>query len=403
MTLRGILSLVLEAFLLIMALGTGIRDFRIIAVSLGVLILFSLLSVLLAEACLKFKSISDKTEFYRSEEIKYTLEMKGPVILPVVGRMCIKPADNGDITDKKSLRHTFFLFPRFKLRRTYDFKIFCAHTGLWKIGAEKMRISDIFGFFSLPLFRTRKREAIIPLSVLPQLHEFDEENIFVNAALGFGDAARYDSESGELLGDSRLYRDGDTMRRINWKLTARTRKLYTRQFELPEIPKVVIAIDDTAFKDNTGKIADIACETAVSAAKYYLEQDTHVNIITLRARGKEERKSFDYYHLRELPEVETDLITINFVKEDAPSEIYRLNQGKFAGADKIYVISANPSDGLLSAIEEEIKSGRLAICIIPQLNIEPEACVKKAIEDTGANPIMISSVEEISEKVGGRA
>lgn len=401
MTLRGIFSLVLEAFLLVMALGTGIRDFMIIAVCLGVLLAFSLGSLLLAEAFLKYKSIANRTEVACLEEIKYTLSIKGFIILPIVGRVTVRPADNGDITDKKTLRNTFFLFPDFKSKRDFDFNLLCAHTGFWTIGVDKFRVSDIFGFFSLPLLRTRKTEKKIVISVLPNIHDFDEENVFVNAAAGFGDAAKYDSESGELLGDSRLYRDGDTMRRINWKLTARTRKLYTRQFEMPELPKVIIAIDDTAFKDTTGKIADIACETAVSAAKYYLEQENIVNLITLRDR-KEDKKDFKFYNIRELTDVQLSLIDITFEKDDEPSEICRLNQGKFAGADKIYVISANPSEGLLSAIEEEIKNGRLAVCIVPQLEKEPEDCVKKAMENTGANPILISSVEEISEKVGGR-
>lgn len=42
MSLRGLFALVLEAFLLIMALGTDIREFLIVAVCLGGLLVFSI-------------------------------------------------------------------------------------------------------------------------------------------------------------------------------------------------------------------------------------------------------------------------------------------------------------------------------------------------------------------------
>ena len=401
MTSRGIFSLVFEFFLLIMALGTDIREFLIVAVCVGGLLLYSLISLLLAVFSMDFKSHTDETEVSRGEELCYTLSFRGPVILPVVGKVKIKPADNGDITDKADLQHSFLLIPSFKLRRDYNFNLLCAHTGYWSVGVEKLRISDMFGMFNLPLLRTRRRDFAVRVAVLPKIHDFEERDSYIDISKGFGGAAFQNAESGELLGDSRFYREGDALRRINWKQSARLKKLFTRRYETPDVPKAVIALDTACSNDGTGTVTDMYVETAVSIANFFVSVwgDT-VSVVTLRESHRYAPSEFYCREAADLMPLKYHLMSIPFFTESAPLDLFRLDDTALNGADKIYVITANPSEGLLSAVESAAAQGKTAVCIIPQMGDTPLPDVEKAVANTGAEPIYVKSADEIAQKVG---
>lgn len=400
MTLRGIFALAFELFLLIMTLGTDIREFLIVAACVGGLILYSLISLLFAVIGFSCKSKIDSAEIFRGETVKYTLKIYGPAIFPVVGKLAVKPADNGDISDKKSLRKSFLLVPDFKLGRQYNFEFLCAHTGLWKIGIEKFRINDIFGFFSLPLLRTGKKRLLTEIAVLPVARNLNDDGNYIDISKGFGGNAIRNSEMGELLSDSRYYREGDAMRRINWKQSIRTGKLFTRQYEMPEVPNVLIAIDSACYTDTTGAITDVYRETAVSIANAYVSQGVAVNLITLRNKGIDGGINEYYRDEREINNLQYELIEKVFVKDRSPLEIPRLDDSSFLNADKIYIITANPSEGLLSAVNDSIKSGKSAYCIVAGMADMLPAQLNTVIENTGADPVIINGIDEIEVKAG---
>ena len=130
MTLRGFFTLVFELFLLIMALGTDIREFLIVAVCIGGLWCYSFISVLLAIITLKFSSKTDTNGLYRGEKMIYTLEIKGVLLLPIIGKIKVLAADNGDITDKALLRNSFLISWGFRLKRNYRFNMRCEYHAL---------------------------------------------------------------------------------------------------------------------------------------------------------------------------------------------------------------------------------------------------------------------------------
>ena len=400
MTLRGIFSLVFEFFLLIMALGTDIREFLIVAVCVGCILAYSVLSLIFAEISFKFKSQVSESEVFAGERVAYTFLLKGPVILPVVGKITVKAADNGDITEKSTLRHSFLLFIDFKGEHRYKFEFLCAHTGYWNVGTEKFRVGDIFGMFSFPLVRTRKKNFTVKVTVLPKVQYFEAKNEYFNISRGFGGTAIRNAESGELLGDIRNYKEGDALRRINWKQSVRMKKLFTRQYEMPEMPRVLIAVDSCTAGDSTGSVADIYRAVAVSLASYYLERNNMVNVISLRDPESAEQLDTYLYEKADITLLMYDLLKISFFTGVGGLDIYNFDSTNFVNADIIYILTANPSEGLFSSMNEAEKQGMRIVCIMPQLGEEPLPSVMTAIKNTGIYPIAVRSVDEIDEKVG---
>ncbi len=401
MTFRGIFCLIFELLLLIMALGTDIREFLIVAVCIGGLWVYCLISMIFAVLTLKFSSHCDRKEIPRGEDVYYTLKVKGPVILPVVGKIKVMSPDTGDITDKALLSNTFLLSWKFRLNRTFNFKFNCAHTGYWNVGIKKLRVTDIFGMFSLPLFLTRKSKYAVKIAVTPQIYDCSDSRNFPVGNTGFTGVALQNSESGDVLSDSRNYQEGDALRRINWKLSVKTKKLHTRIYEISREPNVIIAIDTATALDNTGTIADIYRETTTTLTNRLIEENTSVKVITLRSKSNI-RFNKNYREFNELEPLKYDLMGIDFNPDKAPLSIYRLNDKTFIDADKIFILTANPSVELLGAIYDVSEHGKEAYCIMPSVSDNPLAPLNDAIISTGVKPVVIRSVDEIAEKVGDR-
>ena len=401
MTLRGILSILFELFLLILALGTEIKEFFVVALCIGGVIAYSFISLFLAVITLHFHSNTDKKELSRNDEVRYTLTMRGPVLLPVVGYLSIKSADFNHIYNKNAMRHTFLLAPTFSIKREFSFDLLCEHVGRWDVGTKKLRVEDMFGLFCLPLLRTRKANFAVKIAVLPKPHELGENDERILVSKGFGGTSFLNSENGELLGDTRLYRKGDALKRINWKQTVRMKKLYTRQYEMPEMPKVLIAMDASCFDDKTGTVADISCESALALANFCIGQDSMVHFVT--ARGKDDSQNEGYYlqNYADVLDLQQRLLDVSFFSDNSALSLWQLDDAHFANADKVCFITANPSEDLLSDLDDMVKEGRSAVCVVPQVSSEPADSVAKAIENAGSVAVIVKSADEIAGKVGG--
>ncbi len=398
MTLRGFVVTLLELVLLVFAFGTEMHEFLIVALGLGVLEIYSFVSILLASVTLNIRSGIDKSAAERLEGAEYTLSLIGIALLPVAGYLSVK---NADFEDKKLKRRklSFLILPSFIIERRFDFHIPCVHVGLWEVGVKKLRIEDVFGLFSFRLIRSRRTDCFVNLSVIPQIHHIQNENE-TDSMGDYGQSSMLDSEQGELLGDSRLYREGDTLKRINWKLSARTKTLYSRQFEMLQNPRIAIVIDTVILNSNYGDIIDIITESAISISEYFLKNNHTVDIILLREKGETQNKVYTLSVVGDVLKMQNDFARVRFYPFDEPLELTTQDNISIMNADKVFLISANPSNTTVSKVTELCNTGRFARCIIPSIALN-EFLEDEEEEAKDEITVEITSADQIRAKVGG--
>ena len=101
------------------------------------------------------------------------------------------------------------------------------------MGLEKLRIQDIFGFFALPLFTCRGiTKQSLTLTVYPAVVNLSGEPAPPVVSNDYNESSFVTADHGESFAGTRQYRDGDSLKRIHWIQTIRTREIYTRQYEL---------------------------------------------------------------------------------------------------------------------------------------------------------------------------
>ncbi len=398
MTLRGLFVTLLELLIIVLALGTEFKQFLVAALCVGGLMAYSLFSLLLAMLTVSIESSVNKKAVLRGEKVKYRLTVFGMALLPIVTYFSVKTTET-EYNSKSRLRHSFIMTPSFSIEHNYTFELPCAHVGLWEIGIKRMRFEDIFGLFSFPLLSANKSRLALKIAVMPQTHDLsaDEEKI---TAGGYGSTGFVNAEEGELLGDTRAYREGDSLKRINWKLSARTKMLQTRQYEMPQKPRVAIIVDKGITGVSMGDIVDISCESAMSIAKYFIEQNNIVDIITVRDKKDNQNTYYNLKSYNDIIKMQEMFSEVEFYKNEKALQFSQYDDTKFLNADKIYLITANPSDRLLSDFCDLDKNNKTARCIVPRA-VSLSDYFEQKLNTGNAVRVDITSAELICEKVGG--
>lgn len=397
MTLRGFFVTLLEFVLVIFAFGTEIREFFVVALCVGVLEIYSLVSVFLASLTLNVYSKIDKSAAVRLEKTYYTFFLRGIALLPVAGYLSVKTADY-EPKHLKRKKHSFLMLPSFIIEHKFKFEIPCNHVGVWNIGIKKLRFEDVFGLFSLPLIRSRKSRFSVKLYVMPRIYNLELESESVNMG-DFGLSSYLDAEQGELLGDSRLYREGDTLKRINWKLSVRTKSLYSRQYEMPQKPRITILVDTVVREYDMGDVVDMTCESAISLADFFIKQEHSVEVITVRGTKDEQNVVYTLVSEEDISKMQYAFAGTQFY--NSSEEIVFTHQMKalVKNANKILLVTTNPSSALLSDFADINQNNKLARCIVPVLaTVEEQQANTNVYDDI---MVKIATADQISKKVGG--
>lgn len=395
MTLRGFFVIIIGIFSMVLAMGTEIKEFYIMALCVCGVILYSFLSIVLASLTLNVKSKMNKTAAIHGESIKYRLFFGGFIILPVAGYLSVKGV-NVDLKSKSRKKHTFLMLPSFFIKRKFAFELPCAHIGRWKVGIGKLRFEDLFGLFSLPLLRSVKKDFESELSVVPRKHTI-EESIENTSTGGFGNSSSSSAEEGELLGDSRLYREGDSLKRINWKQSARAKKLYSRQYEMLQKPKIVIAVDCAFTSTKMWDAADISFETAVSLSNYFIEELNEVELLALRLNNGESTKNIELKSVNDVTKMQYEFWNEEYCKTKQSLSVENIDEKHILKADKIFFITDSISPSFLLWVKEMNKNGKYVRCVLAKTEPSQEDF---DLEQSEKFIMILSSADEISKKAG---
>lgn len=395
MTVRGLICVILEALLLVLGLGTGYRALLMAAFCLGLVLVLAVLSLL--TVFLTTRSMGEVTpaEVYRGDGITYTLAIKGPVFLPVAGYLSLLPP-GVERQDKQALtRHAFLLLPAFRSRRTVAIPQTAPYAGHWQAGAERMWYEDLFGLFRVYLRGIARRRLRRHLTVLPHIHSLDMGDRSAAGGNGLTSTLLRSATDGEVLGDARLYQPGDPLKRVHWKLTARTQEVYTRQFEPQENTQVLLLLDLVCRSSRRREVADLSVETALSLLTCFVERNMAVRLIPLRAPRDTTLTERRVSTCEEIRLVQEALLSHRYTTEAQPLDAWQLQDSDFSSAGTVLVITDNPSEQLMLDLETLAGGGRRIACITPCVGVEPldlpvgQVC-----------PVRLYRTEDISEKVG---
>ncbi len=198
-----------------------------------------------------------------------------PVLVPVGQRASVQLRlenvsllPTGVMLMEDTLPYTLGGRPRFVLdrvkprdMRTVEYPVRADVRGRYPIGPLSVRLTDPFGMVEMTrLFSSRDMLVVTPVEQPQPAVKLGGEWI------GGGDSrARSASTHGDDDAATREYRDGDDLRKVHWRSTARTGELMVRREEQPWQSRAAVALD-TRVAAHRGDGPGSSFEWAVSAA-----------------------------------------------------------------------------------------------------------------------------------------
>lgn len=392
MTKRGISFLILFALTLLTALATGFSEIFLAAVLFGMVLAFALVSSLASVFVLHavHKITPDSVE--RGEKVRVEIQFSGFLLLPVITRVFLRLPEGKLYTCADMLfgsNHTL----------TYD-DFLCPHRGLWHIGIIKVRCEDIFGFFSIPLFYRHKPHDTASVLVYPNLYELNGSPSSAAASMEYSESNTVTGDQGDSFSDTRLYRNGDSLKRIHWKMTVRTHQLHTRQYEMSLEKTVVILLDTSAVTRLPETIslgyADMAAECGAALAYHYIITGQQIRIIPSGNPGK----SILIRTTDEYAEAYRLFASVSF-NDATPIEDMILGQTReLSRISTLHLITNGPSSGILDALSD-IHSPQNQISIIfPYVNTAEGYSDMPSVTSNDIHLIPITHPHDITERLG---
>ena len=102
----------------------------------------------------------------------------------------------------------------------------CPHCGLIEMGCIKLRIYDYLGIFSMSVPVKKKTTAIVIPELKPQESKMEQASKKEMEKISLDDYGSDNTEIKEL----REYRQGDSLKRIHWKLSSKKKKLMVKEY-----------------------------------------------------------------------------------------------------------------------------------------------------------------------------
>lgn len=166
--------------------------------------------------------------------------------------------------------------PRFTSRNVkyyIDFK----QRGIYELGAFGVEINDLFSIMSIK--RNIKKDCL--LKVYPNM-------INISKYIGNGNDVLYENdrnngyrEGNHSIKDIRRYIPGDSLKKISWKLTAKSNEFMVKNYENTDGNEINILLDMNKLnysKDKDGRLEEILIEIAASLIQYANKNNVDVNL-----------------------------------------------------------------------------------------------------------------------------
>ncbi len=368
MTWRGVVYTGFFALLLMAGMATGTREIYLCVFALGGVELYALASALAGAVSVRTAQSLTGSLAVRGEKTKLLVQLTGWLPLPVTVE--VRLSVPGEVVDKtgrlpEQMYHAF-LFPG-RLSRRMELKLSCPHRGLWKAGIRRLRIHDIFGLFTFPPLR---REAVSPmrepLIVYPRLFELEGEIPSLPVSADHSERHPLTADYGDSLSGTRPYRDGDSLKRIHWIQSVRTRELYTRQYEISSEQYTLLMLDTRVPPDmNRLAYGDMAGEAASALAYGCIARGCPVRLLCLGGGEEPADADLTAFGQEDFLVQYEKLATVTYTPSPLPLDVSRFLDTSWGQVRSLHVITSRPSIQLLEALHEFSQQHCKVACTVP--------------------------------------
>lgn len=240
-----------------------------------VLPIVSFTYMLIGYFMLKYEQSLDNDLIFKGDKVTFTVNItnRGFFILPYISISFLN--DKGGVIQKHKINNISLQpFSKREVSIDYIYK----YRGDFKLGVSTIEVQDFLGIFKVIL----KNKTPLYITVYPQIIDIDEfylssgylsDNV---SSIGGG------QEDISTIEEINKYNYGDSLRKIHWKLTAKTNELMIREYEKVGSRSAILILDlqsDNFEVEKNAAIEDKLLETTIAILRYCIYNDAEVKLI----------------------------------------------------------------------------------------------------------------------------
>ena len=327
-------------FFLLCALSMGNRTYLLISIIIALAWVFSWASIHLAEKSVKVENALSGQKVNRGEIVSMEIAVSHKSPLPIA------PVALHMRATSNTPAGTIHLTQLGRRRQRVVHRFAADHVGAMFPGVENYVVSDVFGFFK----RTHEPDMSgQELLVLPV--PFDVEPLTFAAGDMGVETMKRAMEDPSSPSDIRAWQQGDPLKRIHWKASARKRELMVRQFEEPALPDALVLLDtspphlpESCPEEQRASLQDALLETAASVVACQIRQDNPVRMPIVGDRPME------YSSRMGLPLLLEELARCTFNETERFERVVMMQLAELRKTGAVVIITSRLTSALVELI-----------------------------------------------------
>ncbi len=251
-----------------------------------------------------------------------------------------------------------------KITRRYPMK--CLQRGFFTFGPGRIRSGDLFGFFSREIEITHEDY----LMVYPKIVPLEKLGITSRQPLGEIITRRHIFPDPVLTLGVRDYHFGDSLKRIHWKTSARVGQLQTKVAETTTTIDMGIFLDVRTIKPplwgSVPELLELGVVTAASMANHALDAGYRVGLYVNQSKRLDDEliRLPPSQHTDQLRYVLEALAQVHATETTPIARLVLQESRNLSWGSSLVVISAVPTDALLSTLANMKRVGRRVVLIL---------------------------------------
>ncbi len=327
-------------FFLLCALSMGNRMYLLIALIIALSCGLAYFSVRLAEKSVRVTHGLSGTKVNRGDVVSMEVAVSHQSFMPIAP-VALKMRETSN-TPAATIHLT--QLGRRKQRVVHKFA--ADHVGAMLPSVDSFTVADVFGFFKKEHVPDMEGSELLVLPV-----PFEVEPLtFAAGDLGVETMKRA-MEDPSNPADFRAYQQGDPLKRIHWKMSARKQEVFVRQFEEPALPDALVLMDTCPPHLNAGVspekapfLQDAVLETAASVVNCQIRQDNPVRMPLMGERPME------YNGTMGLPVLLEELARCNFKYTEGFEQVLMMQMGELRKTGAVVLITTRLTSTLADLI-----------------------------------------------------
>lgn len=246
-----------------------------------------------------------------------------------------------------------------------DLSVEYPYRGNYKVGVTSVEVQDVFGLHRVVLSGRKRGDDLLSLTVCPRIFPavVPEQPVSSQTGRDAANDAR-PADAGDSFSAPRSYQPGDSLKRIHWKLSAKTRELYTRQYEIAVERHILLILDNQNYglaTEESLAYGEVACQLACSMVSSLAESGRNVKVMA--GSGPWQWCSGP----DGFPQVYQWLACLPFEGRQAVSDILRGEAAEEKRPGMAYVITARSDADMMANLSLLGSLGCRAVCLEVQV------------------------------------